>query len=109
MTDPSAQRVLEFRYGLYSRAYDAVLNRCGANELLRLHAEALGCRRAAEVVELAEQQVECGFPQLDAEHLTARIGGCADCVRNCCLLLDENALGLDATAMRRSRGGWNAA
>ena len=109
MTDPSAERVLEFRHRLYSRAYDALLNCCGANELLRLHAQALGCMRAAELVGLAEQQVESGFPQLAAEHLPARIGDCADCGRSRCLL-DESELALGApAAAHRSRGGSNAA
>jgi hypothetical protein len=89
MTDLAAERVLEFRYSLYSQAYDALTERCGANELLRLHALALGCKRAAEGVELAEHQMDAGFPKLAPHHLAARRGDCADCVRPACLGPEE--------------------
>lgn len=89
MTDLAAERVLEFRYSLYSQAYDALAESCGANELLRLHALALGCKRAAEGVELAEHQMDAGFPKLAPHHLAARRGDCADCVRAACLAPEE--------------------
>jgi hypothetical protein len=89
MADLASARVLEFRYSLYSQAYDALAERCGANELLRLHALALGCKRAAEGVELAEHQLDAGFPKLAPQHLAARRGGCADCVRAACLAPEE--------------------
>jgi hypothetical protein len=113
MTDTSEQRVLEFRYGLYSRAYEALLQRVGANGMLRLHSQALGCRRAADVIELAELHVENGFPRLDAEHLVAQVGDCADCGRASCLLPDEIEEaapdGAASKPRRQARGGWNAA
>lgn len=89
MSDSTARRILEFRYDLYSRAWDALLGRCGANELLRFHAQALGCRRAADAVELAEEHVEHGFAKASPEHLGAPVGDCADCARRTCLLPDE--------------------
>src|SRR5512134_1483374 len=77
--------VLEYRYALYSAAYDARMSCAGANALLGVYARTNRCRRAAEVIALAESQAENGFPKLAVEHLDARQGACPHCVRSSCL------------------------
>jgi hypothetical protein len=90
-TPPARDReaVLEHRYDLYSRAYDTVASNGGANALLRLYAQALRCRRAAEVISLAESHHENGFPRLAMEHVGTTHGACADCARSSCLTAEE--------------------
>jgi hypothetical protein len=99
----SAARVLDFRYGLYSRAYDALLSSCGANQLLRFHALTLRCRRAAELIELAELHVANGFAKVDGEHLGSDLGDCADCVRSGCLAAGEIDQALENEAIVAAR------
>lgn len=82
---PITREHLDFRYALYSAAHDALTSNAGANALLRLYAHAQRCRRAAEVIALAEAHVENGFPKVAAEHLTPQHGACSDCARAACL------------------------
>ena len=103
MSDPAPDRVVEFRFDLYSRAYDALVRSCGANELLRFHAQSLGCRRAAEGVELAEHHAEVGsakVPETYFASFASRIGDCPDCAREACLAAEE----IDRAARETSRG-----
>jgi hypothetical protein len=83
--DARPRSALEHRYGLYSAAHDACASHAGANALLRLYAQTRRCRRAAELIALAETQAENGFPKLGIEHLGASQGSCPDCVRSACL------------------------
>lgn len=109
MIESAPRHVSEFRHGLYSRAYDALMSNAGANALLRLHAQALGCSRAAEGVELAGYHVDNGFPKLGAEHLPARCGGCLDCARATCLSLELERCRAEELAVAGSRRGSSAA
>jgi hypothetical protein len=109
MTESAPTHLSEFRHGLYSRAYDALLSGAGANALLRLYAQALGCSRAAEGVELAGYHVDNGYPKVGAEHLPARSGGCPDCARAACLAIELERCRAVAVAVAGSRRGSSAA
>jgi hypothetical protein len=85
MTEESAQRIRLMRYELYSRAVDALRGEHGADLLPMLTAEAHGCRRATEVVELAEFHVAFRFPKRGIEHFVRQLGRCSDCQRPRCV------------------------
>jgi hypothetical protein len=108
MTDESAQRIRLMRYELYSRAVDALRGEHGADLLPKLAAEAHGCRRASEAVELAEFHVAFRFPKRGIEHFVRQFGRCFDCQRPRCVA-DEEAReaspGADAEAHASTRGG----
>jgi hypothetical protein len=111
MTDESAQRIRLMRYELYSRAVDALRGEHGA-DLAKLAAEAHGCRRATEAVELAEFHVAFRFPKRGIEHFVRQLGRCSDCQRPRCVA-DEEARaaspGGGAGAHASPRGGGVAA
>ena len=89
LTDgPPLPPALEYRYDLYSRAYDAFTSNLGANARLGFYSRAMRCRRAAEVITLAEGEVENGFPKR-IEHVGSQYGSCSDCVRSACLAAEE--------------------
>lgn len=89
MTDDSAQRIRLMRYELYSRAIDGLREEHGADLLPKLTAEAHGCRRATEAVELAEFHVAFRFPKRGIEHFVRQLGRCSDCQRPRCVADEE--------------------
>lgn len=89
MTHDSAQRIRLMRYELYSRAMDGLREEHGADLLPRLTAEAHGCRRATEAIELAEFHVAFRFPKRGIEHFVRQLGRCSDCQRPRCVADDD--------------------
>jgi hypothetical protein len=88
MNDEAAQRVRLMRYELYSRAVDELRGEHAADALPRLLPETHGCRRATEVIELAEFHVAFRFPKRGIEHFVRQLGRCSDCQRQVCVADD---------------------
>jgi hypothetical protein len=90
MTDDAAQRIRLMRYELYSRAVDRLRGEHDADAVPTLSAEAHGCRRAVEAVELAEFHVAFRFPKRGIEHFVRQLGRCSDCQRPRCVADDPS-------------------
>ena len=85
MTDAVAQRVRQFRFELYSRAWEAQHSGTAGSGIDHLYVTADGCRRAAEAIELAEFHVAFRIPKRGVEHFVRQLGRCSDCTRTRCV------------------------